>query len=50
MRTGGCLDLGRIEWIERYRQPVQVARHGETVVIKVVIIFIIIENKTKRHI
>ncbi|XP_018433926.2 uncharacterized protein LOC108806334 isoform X2 [Raphanus sativus] len=36
VRTAGCLDLGRIAWIEKYQQPVDVASLGETVVIKIV--------------
>lgn len=47
MRTAGCLDLGRIAWIEKYQQPVDVASLGETVVIKVdsIIFLFITENK-----
>ncbi|KAL0733439.1 hypothetical protein Bca4012_009649 [Brassica carinata] len=36
VRTAGCLDLGRIAWIEKYHQPVDVARLGEIAVIKIV--------------
>ncbi|KAL0885528.1 hypothetical protein Bca101_009511 [Brassica carinata] len=36
VRTAGCLDLGRIAWIEKYHQPVDVARLGEIAVIKLV--------------
>ncbi|CAF2114533.1 unnamed protein product [Brassica oleracea] len=36
VRTAGCLDLGRIAWIEKHRQPVDVASLGDTVIIKIV--------------
>ncbi|CAG7866695.1 unnamed protein product [Brassica rapa] len=36
VRTAGCLDLGRIAWIEKHHQPVDVASLGDTVIIKIV--------------
>lgn len=47
VRTAGCLDLGRIAWIEKHRQPVDVASLGDTVIIKVdnYFLFIIQNNQ-----